>query len=83
MGLIVLADALNRAKSAEGPALRDALAATDIPGSATIMPWSKIKFGADGQNDFSDPVLLQYLGGKFVTVFPTDVAVAPAKWPMN
>ena len=63
--------------------LRDALAATDIPGDQTIMPWKRLKFDAESQNETADPVLIQYLGGKFVTVFPSEVAVAAAKWPMN
>ncbi|GJD53945.1 hypothetical protein OPKNFCMD_6725 [Methylobacterium crusticola] len=83
MALIVLADALNRAGSTDGQKLREALAATDIPGARTIMPWSKVAFGPDGQNVNADPVLLQWVGGAFVTVFPEAAAVAPAKWPMN
>ena len=79
----MLADAINRAKSAEGPAIRDALAATNIPGALTIMPWKEVKFGEDGQNVNADPVLLQYVGGTFVTIFPEQVAVKAAKWPMN
>ncbi len=83
MAILIVADALNRAGSTDGTKLRDALAATDIPGDQTIMPWKRLKFDAEGQNDFADPVLIQYLGGKFVTVFPADVAIAAAKWPMN
>jgi branched-chain amino acid transport system substrate-binding protein len=83
MALLILADAIDRAKSAEGSKIREALAATDIPGERTIMPWAKVKFGEDGQNVNADPVLIQYVGGKFVTIFPAAVAVAPAKWPMN
>lgn len=83
MGLLVLADAIDRAKSTEGAKIRDALAQTDIPGERTIMPWRRVKFDETGQNNFADPVLLQYTKGKFVTVFPTDVAVAEAMWPMN
>ena len=79
----MLADAIDRAKSAEGPAIRDALAATSIPGARTIMPWKEVKFGEDGQNVYADPVLLQYVGGNFVTIFPEQVAVKAAKWPMN
>ncbi|NGX99447.1 MAG: amino acid ABC transporter substrate-binding protein, partial [Candidatus Afipia apatlaquensis] len=48
-----------------------------------IMPWKRIKFTAEGQNYDADPVLLQYLGGKFVTVFPEQAAIAEPKWPMN
>ncbi|TBW40275.1 amino acid ABC transporter substrate-binding protein [Siculibacillus lacustris] len=81
--LLVLADAIDRAGSLDGAKIRDALAATDIPGEQTIMPWRAIRFGADGQNELCDPVLIQYLGGKFVTVYPTGVALQAAKWPMN
>ncbi|MDU6373194.1 MAG: amidase family protein [Bradyrhizobium sp.] len=83
MGLIVMADAINRAKSTEGEKIRDALAATDMPGEATIMPWKRVKFDENGQNNDADPVLLQYVGGKFVTIFPTQAAVAEASWPMK
>src|SRR6202042_1541157 len=83
MGLLVLADAINRAKSTEGPKIRDALAATDIPGEQTIMPWHRIKFDEAGQNNDADPVLLQYVGGKFVTIFPPQAAIAEAIWPMK
>lgn len=81
--LMILADAIDRAKSVDGAKIREALAATDIPGERTIMPWSRVKFGEDGQNPYADPVLLQYVGGKFVTVFPASAAVAEAVWPMN
>jgi branched-chain amino acid transport system substrate-binding protein len=83
MGLIVLAEAINRAKSTDGEKIREALAATDIPGDITIMPWKRVKFDEMGQNNDADPVLLQYVGGKFVTIFPTEVAVADAVWPMS
>ena len=47
------------------------------------MPWARVRFGEDGQNPDASPVLLQYVEGRFVTVFPTAVAVAEALWPMN
>ncbi len=83
MGLIVLVAGIDAAKSTEGPKIRDAMSALVIPGTQTIMPWAQVKFGADGQNNDADPVLLQYVGAKFVTIFPENAAVAPAKWPMN
>src|SRR5882757_7177307 len=83
MGLIVLADAINRAKSTDGETIRVALAATDLPGERTIMPWKRVKFDETGQNNDADPVLLQWLDGKFVTIFPEQAAVAEAIWPMN
>ena len=78
MGLIVMADAINRAKSTDGEKIREALVATDMPGEATIMPWKRVKFDEMGQNNDADPVLLQYVGGKFVTIFPPQAAVAEA-----
>jgi branched-chain amino acid transport system substrate-binding protein len=83
MGLIVMAEAINRAKSTDGEKIRDALAATDISGEQTIMPWKRIKFDDMGQNNDADPVLLQYIGGKFVTISPPQAAVAEAVWPMK
>lgn len=83
MALIVLADAINRAKSTDGEKIRAALAATDIPGEQTVMPWKRVKFDEMGQNNDADPVLLQYIGGKFVTISPTQAAVAEAVWPMK
>ncbi|PZA13344.1 amino acid ABC transporter substrate-binding protein [Rhodopseudomonas palustris] len=82
MGLIVMADAINRAKSTDGEKIREALVATDMPGDQTIMPWKRVKFDENGQNQDADPVLLQYVDGKFVTIFPEQAAVAAAIWPM-
>ena len=83
MGLIVMADAINRAKSTDGDKIREALVATDMPGEVTIMPWKRVKFDEMGQNNDADPVLLQYVGGKFVTIFPPQAAIAEAIWPMK
>ncbi|KWV57828.1 amino acid ABC transporter substrate-binding protein [Bradyrhizobium macuxiense] len=83
MGLIVMADAINRAKSTDGEKIREALAATDMPGDVTIMPWKRVKFDEMGQNNFADPVLLQYAAKNFVTIFPEQAAVSEAIWPMN
>jgi branched-chain amino acid transport system substrate-binding protein len=82
MGLIVMADAINRAKSTDGEKIREALVATDMPGEQTIMPWKRVKFDEQGQNQDADPVLLQYVDKKFVTIFPPQAAVAEAIWPM-
>ncbi|HUO00809.1 MAG TPA: ABC transporter substrate-binding protein [Bradyrhizobium sp.] len=83
MGLIVIADAINRAKSTDGEKIRQALVATDMPGDVTIMPWKDVKFDSMGQNDDADPVLLQYVNKKFVTIFPKQAAVAEPIWPMK
>jgi branched-chain amino acid transport system substrate-binding protein len=80
--LIVLADAINRAKSVEGPAIEAALRQTDIPGTSTIMPWDRVSFGADGQNATIKPVMMQYGDGEYRTVWPDNLATRPLKWPL-
>lgn len=83
MALMVLADAIDRAKSTDGPVIRDALAATKIPGERTIMPWSVCSFDADGQNQGAHPILIQYVNKSWVTIFPDSVAIGKPAWPMN
>ena len=61
--------------------IRDALAATDLPGAQTIMPWTRVKFDETGQNNDCTPVLLQRKGPGYVTIFPAQYAAAPMVWP--
>jgi len=83
MAMITLADGINRAASTDGEKIRTALAATNIPGDKTIMPWKSIRFDETGQNPDCDPVLLQYVAKKFVTIFPDAGAIAKPLWPMK
>lgn len=83
MAMLILADAIDRAGSTEGQRIRAALAATDIPGERTIMPWQRIHFDVQGQNPDADGLLIQYVGGNWVTVFPDAFATAETVWPMN
>lgn len=83
MALLVLADAINRAGDTKGPDLRAALAATNIPGKETIMPWERVAFDKDGQNTSINPVMMQYESGEYRTVWPENLATRPLKWPMN
>jgi branched-chain amino acid transport system substrate-binding protein len=80
---MVLADAINRAGAADGRKIRDALAATDLPGDRTIMPWKRVAFDETGQNREADPVLLQWTGDRFSTIFPAALAVAGIRFPMG
>jgi branched-chain amino acid transport system substrate-binding protein len=81
-GLMVLADALNRAGSTEPEAVRKALVATDIPGSKLIMPWKGVKFDAAGQNTLGQGILVQIVDGKYNTVWPFNMASREVIWPM-
>lgn len=82
MGVLVIADAINRAKSTKPDAIRSALVDTNIPGKLTLMPWSRIHFDAQGQNDGGAGIIEQVQNGKYETVWPFDIAVKPAIWPM-
>jgi branched-chain amino acid transport system substrate-binding protein len=81
--VLVLADAINRAGSTDEEAIRKALVATDVPGDQLIVPWQGVKFDETGQNIEATPVIQQVQGGVYRTVFPFDVAAAPAKWNLG
>ena len=81
-GLMVMADAINRAGSTDPEAIRKALVATDMPGNKTIMPWKGVKFDANGQNTLGQGILVQIVGGKYNTVWPFDLAAQNVIWPM-
>ncbi|GAC1658475.1 MAG: ABC transporter substrate-binding protein [Candidatus Elarobacter sp.] len=82
MGVLVLADAIDRAGSTRPEAIRDALRKTNIPGKLTLMPWNRIHFDETGQNDGGAGIIEQVQNGKYETVWPFDVAVKPVIWPM-
>ncbi|HTH79979.1 MAG TPA: ABC transporter substrate-binding protein [Ramlibacter sp.] len=81
-GLMVLADAINRAGSTEPEAIRKALVATNIPSSQLIMPWDGVKFDAQGQNTLGRGILVQIVGGQYHTVWPFNLATRDVTWPM-
>lgn len=78
----VIADAINRAKSTQPEAIRAALAATNIDGKRTIMPWKGIKFNDHGQNTEGLGLVLQVQDGQYQTVWPAFAASKPAIWPI-
>lgn len=81
-GLMVLADAINRAGSTEPEAIRKALIETNIPGNKLIMPWKGVKFDETGQNVNGSGILVQIIDGKYTTVWPFNVATKEVVWPM-
>jgi branched-chain amino acid transport system substrate-binding protein len=81
-GLMVLADAINRAGATDPESIRKALAATDIPGKNLIMPWKGVKFDAAGQNTLGQGILVQIVDGKYNTVWPFNMASREVIWPM-
>jgi branched-chain amino acid transport system substrate-binding protein len=83
VGLLVLADAINRAGSTEPEKIRAALEATNLPGEALIMPWKGVKFDPKThQNVLGQGILVQVQDGKYQVVYPFDLAAAQVRWPL-
>ncbi len=81
----VIADALERGKSAERQALRDALSVTDISAGPALFPgYQRIKFDEQGQNTFAHGVISENIDGKRRTVWPLANRAAGTKpvWPV-
>src|SRR5262249_49507724 len=80
----VIADVLNRAKSLTREAIREAFAATDMKTA-----YGPVKFGSYQREGMSfknqnklQTILVQVQGGKWVTVWPPDVASAKPVFPV-
>jgi branched-chain amino acid transport system substrate-binding protein len=74
--LLLAADALRRAGSLERPSVRQSLQATDL-----LTVFGPIRFDDQGQNDH--PMLVtQVVDGRFITVYPPEVAVQTAVYPL-
>ncbi|TAK40459.1 MAG: branched-chain amino acid ABC transporter substrate-binding protein [Betaproteobacteria bacterium] len=79
--MMTLADAINRAGSADPKKIRDALAATNLAPDKLIMPWTGIRFDQTGQNDLTRGIFVQTLDGAPRMVWPFDQAAAKLVWP--
>lgn len=79
---MVLADALERAKSTDRAKLREALAQTKLCGAKNILPYECVQFDASGQSPQGRLVMLQVQKGQFVTVWPPEVASAQPVYPV-
>src|SRR5579872_2744917 len=74
----MLADAIDRAGSADPEKVRDALAASSFTkGYAAMAPGGKVKFGPDGKNIYGHPVGVQWQHTDLVSVFPKNEARKP------
>ena len=73
----MIADALERAGSADPEKVRDAIAALDISqGYAAMCPGGRVKFGPDGKNIYAHPVGVQWQHADLASVFPKEDARA-------
>jgi len=74
----MIADALERAASADPQKVREALSALDVSsGFAAMAPGGKVKFGPDGKNIYGRPLGVQWQNGDLASVFPKEDARAP------
>jgi branched-chain amino acid transport system substrate-binding protein len=81
-GLIVLADAINRAAMLTPEAIRAALQETDLAGDQLIMPWDGVRFDpSTGQNVLGQGIIVQVQGGEYRTVWPLELSANIVVWP--
>ena len=80
---MVLADALERAGSTDREKIRAALAATNMRNEDPRLPTIfGCKFDENGQNELTEGVMIQNLGGKRYTVYPFKFAAHEFVCPM-
>jgi len=79
---IVLADAINRAKSTEPAEIHQALLETNLKADELIMPWDGVKFDAKThQNMLGKGIIVQVQNGEYYTVWPFNLATKDVVWP--
>ncbi len=76
----LIADALERAKSAKRDDLREALTKTNF--THHILPQGPIAFGPDGQNKNANTLLMQILKSKIEEVWPEEYSTAKVVFPV-
>jgi branched-chain amino acid transport system substrate-binding protein len=80
-GFMTLLDAINRAGSTDPEKIRAALVATDIPADQLVVPYTGVKFDANGQNTGVRPILMQVQKGKYCTIYPFELASCEVLYP--
>ena len=78
---LVIADALQRAKSLAPADIVAALRETNIDGADTISPYKGVKFNEKGQNVLATGLITQIQGGRHYAVWPRELAVREYVFP--
>lgn len=81
--VMTVAQAIDKAASAEPGRIRAALATLQIPGRDTIMPWDGIRFDENHQNTGARGTVEQLINGRYHVVYPNDVAKTSVRWPLK
>lgn len=82
-GFLALAQAIDRAGSADAEKIRDALVKTDLKPEQLMMGYQGIKFDETGQNVLASTYLIQLHGGRYELVWPEQAATSQLQWPMG
>lgn len=82
-GMLVLADAINRAGSTEPAKIQAALKATDLKPNQLMIGYNGVKFDGTGQNVLASTYLIQLHGKEYQSVWPEDRARAKLELPMK
>jgi branched-chain amino acid transport system substrate-binding protein len=69
-GVLVLADAINRAGSTRPEDIRKALIATNLTDTQVALPWAGVKFDNKGQNTQGSGLIIELKGAQYQTVWP-------------
>jgi branched-chain amino acid transport system substrate-binding protein len=77
--VLLLADAIDRAKSADRAKITDALASSTFAGH--VMPYGPTKF-VNGQNEGAAPANTQVIGNDIQVILPEAFASAKAVYPL-
>jgi branched-chain amino acid transport system substrate-binding protein len=80
-GLLVMADAINRAGSTEPAKIQAALKATDLKADQVVTGYNGVKFDAKGQNILASSLITQMQGGHYVPVWPKEKASGEIHMP--
>ncbi|MDE2453937.1 MAG: ABC transporter substrate-binding protein [Burkholderiales bacterium] len=82
--VMLLADAMEQAKSADPKKVGAALHAMDSKtGAARFFPGQHLHFDAAGHREGAELVVLQWQNGEPVPVYPAALATAKAAWPRH
>ena len=82
-GFLVLADAINRARSTDPEAIQLALQQTDLKAGQLFVGYDGVKFDASGQNTLAGTYLTQLQGKRYVAIWPAAGAEAKLELPFK
>ena len=80
-GMLIMADAINRAGATEPAKIQAALKATDLKARQVITGYDGVKFDDKGQNVLASSLITQMRGGQYVAIWPKARATADVILP--